>query len=113
MEPPRELLEKANLQHFPALYRQSLEDPEGFWGDFAQKLLWARPWEKVYDAESRAWFQGGLTNAALNALDRHLPERAQQVALLTLDGEGTLEKWTYRELHDLSARLAGVLKDLG
>jgi acetyl-CoA synthetase len=35
------------------------------------------------------------------------------VALLTLDGEGTLEKWTYRELHDLSARLAGVLKDLG
>jgi acetyl-CoA synthetase len=67
----------------------------------------------VYDAESRAWFQGGLTNAALNALDRHLPERAQQVALLTLDGEGTLEKWTYRELHDLSTRLAGVLKDLG
>ena len=113
VEPPRALLEKANLQDFPALYRQSLEDPEGFWGDFAQGLLWARPWERVYDAESRAWFQGGLTNAALNALDRHLPERAQQVALLTLDGEGTLEKWTYRELHDLSARLAGVLKDLG
>ena len=113
VEPPRELLEKANLQDFPALYRQSLEDPEGFWGGFAQGLLWARPWERVYDAESRAWFQGGLTNAALNALDRHLPERAQQVALLTLDGEGTLEKWTYRELHDLSARLAGVLKDLG
>jgi len=113
VEPPRELAEKANLQDFPALYRQSLEDPEAFFGGFARGFYWEKPWETAYDPEKRRWFQGGLTNAALNALDRHLPERAQQVALLTLDGEGNLEKWTYRELWDLSARLAGVLKRLG
>jgi acetyl-CoA synthetase len=81
-------LEKANLQDFPALYRQSLEDPEGFWGDFAQGLLWARPWERVYDAEKPGLVPRGLTNAALNALDRHLPERAQQWPSSPWTGKG-------------------------
>ena len=50
---------------------------------------------------------------ALNALDRHLPEKAQQVALLTLDGEGRLGKWTYKEVRELSSRLAGLFRTLG
>lgn len=113
VEPPPPLRERASLRDFASLYRGSLEDPEAFWGGFAREFHWEKPWEKVLDKETRRWFVGGLTNAAQNALDRHLPERAQQVALLTLDGEGHLEKWTYRELQDLSARLAGVLKGLG
>ncbi|AFV76309.1 acyl-CoA synthetase/AMP-acid ligase [Thermus oshimai JL-2] len=113
VEPPRALKEGANLGDFLAAYRASLEDPEGFWGGFARGFYWEKPWRVAYAPEERAWFQGGLTNAALNALDRHLPERAQQVALLTLDGEGHLSKWTYRELTELSSRLAGVLKALG
>ncbi|BDG16850.1 AMP-binding protein [Thermus brockianus] len=111
--PPAGLQEQANLQDFAAAYREALEDPEGFFGPFAREFFWERPWEKAYDPETRRWFQGGLTNAALNALDRHLPAKGQQVALLTLDGEGRLEKWTYRELQELSARLAGLLWDLG
>ncbi|MGC8903649.1 AMP-binding protein [Thermus sp.] len=113
VEPPPDLKAQANLKCFQEAYRKSLEDPEGFFGEWARTFAWERPWDRAYDPEGRAWFVGGLTNAALNALDRHLPERAQQVALLTLDGEGNLSKWTYRELWDLSARLAGVLKGLG
>ncbi|SDE62353.1 transcriptional regulator, IclR family [Thermus arciformis] len=113
VDPPPDLAREANLRDFQGAYRESLEDPEAFWGGFARTFAWEKPWDRVYDPEARAWFPGGRTNAALNALDRHLPERAQQVALLTLDGEGNLGKWTYRELHDLSARLAGVLRGLG
>ncbi|WP_038047272.1 AMP-binding protein [Thermus caliditerrae] len=113
VEPPCALREEANLQDYAEGYRASLEDPEAFFGPFAREFFWESPWKEVYDPENRRWFAGGRTNAALNALDRHLPQRAQQVALLTLDGEGRLEKWTYRELHDLSRRLAGVLQALG
>ncbi|AEV15885.1 Acetyl-coenzyme A synthetase [Thermus sp. CCB_US3_UF1] len=113
VEPPPALKAKANLRDYAEAYRASLEDPEAFFGGFAREFAWEAPWKEVYQGESRRWFAGGRTNAALNALDRHLPERAQQVALLTLDGEGHLEKWTYRELWELSARLAGVLRGLG
>ncbi len=113
VEPPRPLKEEANLRDYAAAYRAGLEDPEAFFGGFAREFVWETPWEKAWDPESRRWFLGGHTNAALNALDRHLPAKAQQVALLTLNGEGQLAKWTYRELLDLSRRLAGVFQALG
>ncbi|WP_114312664.1 AMP-binding protein [Thermus caldifontis] len=111
--PPAPLQERANLKDYAEVYRASLEDPEAYFGGFAQEFYWQVPWQRAFDPESRRWFVGGCTNAALNALDRHLPERAQQLALITLDGDGELSKWTYRELQSLSARLAGVLLDLG
>lgn len=89
------------------------EDPEAFWEGFARGFAWERPWKAVFRREDRTWFAGGLTNVALNALDRHLPEKAQQVALLTLDGEGRLGKWTYKEVRELSSRLAGLFRTLG
>ncbi|ETN88301.1 AMP-binding protein [Thermus sp. NMX2.A1] len=113
VEPPCALKERANLRDYPGAYQASLEDPEGFFGSFAREFHWETPWERVYDPATHTWFSGGRTNAALNALDRHLPEKAQQVALITLDGDGHLEKWTYRELLDLSSRLAGVFQNLG
>ncbi|GGM96406.1 acetyl-CoA synthetase [Thermus composti] len=111
--PPKTLAQKANLQDYQEAYAASLKDPEAFWGGFAREFLWEKPWRAVADPEGRRWFLGGTTNAALNALDRHLPEKAQQVALLALDGEGHLEKWTYKELWEASRRLAGLLKGLG
>ncbi|TBH21462.1 AMP-binding protein [Thermus thermamylovorans] len=113
VSPPPALVEKANLRDYAEAYRASLEDPGAFFGPFAREFIWERPWKEAYDPQSRLWFKGGRTSAAWNALERHLPERAQQVALITLDGEGRLEKWTYREVWDLSRRLGGVLKALG
>ncbi len=113
VEPPPPLREKANLQDFLEIYQASLEDPEAFWGGFARTFHWERSWQAVYEPEGRVWFPGGLTNAALNALDRHLPEKGQQVALVVMDGEGHVGKWTYRELTALAAQLAGVLRAFG
>jgi len=44
---PEEVRRKANLQNFPEVYRRSLEDPEGFWGEWARRFYWEKPFEKV------------------------------------------------------------------
>jgi len=113
IDPPEALRRAANLPDPRAAHRASLEDPEAFWEDFARGFAWEKPWKAVFRREDRTWFAGGLTNVALNALDRHLPEKAQQVALLTLDGEGRLGKWTYKEVRELASRLAGLFRTLG
>lgn len=113
LEAPEALRQGANLRGYAEAYRESLQDPEGFFGGFAREFHWFRPWEQAFDPETRLWFRGGLTNAALNAVDRHLPARARHVALVVLDGEGGLSKWTYREVGELSARLAGLFLSLG
>lgn len=113
LEAPEALRQGANLRGYAEAYRESLQDPEGFFGGFAREFHWFQPWEQAFDPETRLWFRGGLTNTALNAVDRHLPARARQVALVVLDGEGGLSKWTYREVGELSARLAGLFLSLG
>ncbi len=113
LDPPEELKVQANLRDYSHSYQESLRDPEGFWGEWAKTLVWTEPWRAVWDRETGIWFVGGKTNIALNALDRHLPALRTQLALITLDGEGRLEKWTYKEVHEFSARLAGRLQALG
>jgi propionyl-CoA synthetase len=99
-------------------YQRSLADPEGFWGEAAEALVWSRRWEKVLDS-SRApfyrWFGGGELNACHNALDRHVEEgRAEQAALIyDSPVTGTTRSYTYRQLTGLVARFAGVLASLG
>ncbi|WP_347240723.1 IclR family transcriptional regulator C-terminal domain-containing protein, partial [Thermus sp.] len=107
LEAPEALRQRANLQDYARAYRESLRDPEGFFGGFAREFHWFRPWERAFDPETRLWFRGGLTSAALNALDRHLPERARQVALVVLDGEGGLSKWTYPDIPHPSSLALG------
>ena len=71
---------------FDAVYQQSVEQPEEFWGEAAADIDWIRPWERVLD-DSRPpfyrWFAGGRLNTCYNALDRHVERgRADQLALI-------------------------------
>ena len=99
-------------------YRQSLADPESFWGNAAEAIDWDEPWERVLD-ESRApfyrWFSGGRLNTCHNALDRHVEGgRADQLALIyDSPVTGTKTTFTYRELRDEVARFAGALAAQG
>jgi propionyl-CoA synthetase len=99
-------------------YRQSLADPESFWGNAAEAIDWDKPWERVLD-ESRApfyrWFSGGRLNTCHNALDRHVAGgRADQLALIyDSPVTGTKTTFTYRELRDEVARFAGALAAQG
>jgi propionyl-CoA synthetase len=103
---------------FDALYRRSLDDPEGFWGEAAEAIHWTKRWDRVLDDSNKPfyrWFAGGELNTAYNALDVHVEGgRADQAALI-YDSPVTDTKitYTYRELRDEVARVAGALAGLG
>jgi len=101
------------------MYEQSIHDPEGFWSQQARCLDWFRPWTKVkegsFDEEVRiSWFCGGKLNVSYNCLDRHLPGRGEQIALLWEgDDPAVSQSFTYRRLHEEVCKFANVLKSLG
>jgi acetyl-CoA synthetase len=98
------------------MYRNSIEQPEPFWAEQAQKFLdWFSPWSTVSESDFRQgqakWFIGATLNAAYNCIDRHLPQRADQVAILWEgDDPADSKKITYQELHQQVCRLANLLK---
>ena len=99
-------------------YRRSLERPEEFWAEAAEAIDWERRWDQVLDASRPPfyrWFPGGRLNTCWNAVDRHVAAgRGEQVALIwDSPVSGRIERFTYRELRDEVARLAGVLAGLG
>jgi acetyl-CoA synthetase len=104
---------------YQELYSYSVRDPEGFWAEQATSFLdWSKPWHKVLEWDfSRGhirWFEGGQLNVSHNCLDRHLPSRAEQTAILWESDDPAVERrLTYRELHQQVCRFANVLKARG
>jgi len=103
---------------YEEIYRKSIDDPEGFWAEAAEKITWYRKWDKVLDSSNPPfyrWFLGGEMNTCFNALDRHVDNgRADQTALIyDSPVTKTVERYSYSELRDLTAKFAGVLKSLG
>lgn len=102
---------------YDELYRQSIEQPEAFWGKQAEAIDWHRPPERILDYSDppfRRWFVGGQTNLCHNAVDRHLPARGDQRALVAVSTETNVTReFTYRELYGEVNVFAAVLKSLG
>jgi propionyl-CoA synthetase len=104
--------------NYASVYRRSLEDPEGFWGEAASAVHWFEPWEKVLD-DSRPpfyrWFAGGRLNTCYNCLDRHVEGGLGDRTALVYDSPvtGVIRAFTYRELRDQVARFAGALRRQG
>ena len=103
---------------YQELYRESIENPEGFWAGAASELEWAKPWEVVLDASDvpfYEWFRGGEINTCYNALDRHCAEGRGDQAALIYDSPvtGQQKTFTYSELCDQVARFAGALAARG
>ncbi|HEX9813304.1 MAG TPA: propionyl-CoA synthetase [Burkholderiales bacterium] len=100
------------------IYRRSLADPSGFWGDAAKDIHWERKWDRVLD-DARTpfyrWFTGGVLNTCYNAVDRHVESgRADQAALIyDSPVTATIKRYTFRQLRDETARFAGALVDQG
>ena len=99
-------------------YRRSLERPEEFWAEAAEAIDWERRWDLVLDASRPPfyrWFAGGRLNTCWNAVDRHVAAgRGERVALIwDSPVTGQVRHFTYLELRDEVARLAGVLASLG
>jgi acetyl-CoA synthetase len=111
--------ETISLEQYRKDYRQSVEDPDGFWKGHAQRIDWIKPFTKVKNTSftgdvSIKWFEDGTLNVAANCIDRHLATRGDQVAIIwEPDTPGPARHITYRELHDQVSRLANVLKSRG
>ena len=98
-------------------HRRSIEQPEAFWAEAATAIDWHEPSRKILEYTQppfRKWFAGGTTNLCHNAVDRHLAQRADQLALVAVSTEtGVTREITYRELHREVNAFAAVLKRLG
>jgi acetyl-CoA synthetase len=106
-----------DAEKYQQMYRQSIEDPNGFWAGQAKRIDWMKPFTKVknttyeYPNVSIKWFEDGSLNISANCIDRHLKDRADQVAILWEGDDPAEDKTiTYRELHAHVCRLANVLK---
>lgn len=103
-----------NYENF---YRQSIDQPEAFWAEQARLIHWDTPPQQILDQSNppfRRWFVGGTTNLCYNAVDRHLAERADQLALVAISSETDITReFSYRELHVEVNAFAAVLQSLG
>ncbi len=99
------------------VYRRSVEEPEAFWAEQAEAIHWHKAPGKILDYSSppfRKWFVGGETNLCYNAVDRHLDERGDQLALVGYSTEtGSVRELSYRVLHREVNVFAAVLGSLG
>ena len=105
---------------YQSMYQASTRDPEGFWREQGKRLEWIKPYSKVKDVSFAKddlhirWFHDGTLNVSANCIDRHLPKRGDQVAIIWEgDDPAKDKKITYRELHAQVCRMANVMKAHG
>ena len=97
-------------------YRHSIEQPEVFWAEEAKAIYWHKPPQRILDYTNppfRQWFAGGETNLCYNAVDRHLADRADQLALVAISTETNVTREiTYAELYREVNAFAAILQKL-
>ena len=104
---------------YEKMYQDSINDPITFWGNQASAIDWIEPWSKVKNTSynddlSIKWFEDAKLNVCVNCIDRHLPDRAEQTAIIWEGDNPTESKYiTYNELHEQTSRLANVLRNHG
>ena len=119
--PPEALSSQAyikSLDEYKEIYRRSINDPEGFWGEIAEQLDWYKKWDRVLVADFKEakheWFVGSQLNVSYNCLDRHLKTWRKNKAALIWEGDlGDSITLTYQELYYQVCKLANVLKKHG
>jgi acetyl-CoA synthetase len=120
--PSKDFSGKAHIKSFDdyeKLYKRSVDDPEGFWADMAEKnITWFKKWDKVlewsFEKPEIKWFLGGKLNASYNCLDRHTTTATRNKAAIVWEGDdGSYKTYTYQQLYYEVNRFANVLKKHG
>ncbi|MFO7448360.1 MAG: acetate--CoA ligase [Ignavibacteriaceae bacterium] len=118
-KPDKEFSNKAfikSFEQYKKIYKESINNPEKYWGNVAKELHWFKPWKKVkqWKAPDAKWFVGGKTNLSYNCLDRHLTTWRRNKAAIIWEGEpGETRILTYQVLHLEVSKFANVLKQFG
>src|SRR5882757_8366465 len=105
-----------SLAEYEVLYKESIEEPEKFWGRAAEELHWFKKWDRVLEWKSpwAKWFVGGQINLSYNCLDRHVQTARKNKAALIWESEpGEVRTYTYQQLWKEVQKFANVLKSLG
>ncbi|MBL6698000.1 MAG: acetate--CoA ligase [Luminiphilus sp.] len=105
-------------ERYQALYQQSMEDPDTFWSEQATLLDWHTPWSAISDTDistgAARWFVGAQLNVSVNCIDRHLPQRANDIALIWEgDDPNESQAFSFQDLKNEVCRFANVLKAQG
>ena len=106
------------MGRFDEVYARAKQDPDGFWSEAAEQIDWDRKWDRLLDdsgAPFYRWFRGGRLNTCHNCLDRHADGGRGDQAALIYDSPvtGAKKTYTYSELRDAVARLAGAIAAQG
>jgi len=115
--PSKEILATSRVKDYDCLYKQSIENREGFWEKEAGKLTWFKKWGKVLDDSKKPfyqWFTGGKINIVANAIDRHLVSDTRNKLALIWEGEpGDVRTFSFFALNREVSKFGNVLKALG
>lgn len=111
---------RIDADRYARLYAQSIEQPEEFWAEQAQRIDWMKPFSQVKDVSYASsdlhirWYHDGELNASANCLDRHLATRGDQTAIIYEGDDPNVSRHiTYRELYTETCKFANSLKKLG
>ena len=98
------------------MYKRSIEDPDGFWGEMGKRIDWIKPYTKVKNTSyapenvSIKWYEDGTLNVCANCVDRHVATKGDQVAIIWEGDDPTEdEKITYKQLLERVSKFANVL----
>ena len=120
--PPKEFVDQARIrsrEEYEKMWKESIENPDRFWGNAASELLWFQKWFKVNEDDFKnaklAWFLGGKTNIAYNCLDYQIEKGKGDKVAIIFQGEpdDDVKKYTYKELLREVSKFANVLKKKG
>ncbi len=119
--PPQELAKTAHIttEKYKEYYEWSIQDPDGFWAEMAKRLDWIKSPTLISNSTfegdvSIKWYEDGILNACYNCVDRHLPHRAQQTALIWESDDPSVDsRVTYADLKNHVCRLSNALKAKG
>lgn len=104
---------------YEAAYNKSINHPDEFWEDIASQFTWKKKWSQTsnwtFDPLNIRWFEGGKLNITENALDRHLWDKSDQLALIwePNDPKDSTRKYTYKELYSAVCQAAQMLSIQG
>lgn len=106
-----------NMEQYKTMHKESIENPEQFWGKIAETLDWFKKWDKVWESTDSfpgKWFIGGKLNVSYNCIDRHIKNgRGDQVAIIWEGDDGIEKKFSFMELLKQVSKVANAMKAVG
>ena len=103
-----------NERIYKEVYKNSIEDPDGFWMQYVQDIAWKYVPDLAYNTQKKEWLSGGVSNVCYNCLDRHADKTPGKTAIVWHgDEESERREISYAELKQMVIQIASILKSHG